>query len=72
MVESSSGSNSRSGTDAGALIGAEVRTYLLEKVRLVHQATDERNYHLFYDARADELICCCCTFQIGEKRSTAI
>ena len=30
-----------------------MRTYLLEKVRLVHQATDERNYHLFYEARTD-------------------
>ena len=49
----SSSSKSSSGTDAGTLIGVEVRTYLLEKVRLVHQATEERNYHLFYEARTD-------------------
>lgn len=31
------------------ICGAAVRTYLLEKVRLVHQATGERNYHCFYE-----------------------
>lgn len=34
--------------------GATIRTYLLEKVRLVHQTEGERNYHCFY-----ELICGC-------------
>jgi myosin-5 len=29
--------------------GATVRTYLLEKVRLVYQCTGERNYHCFYE-----------------------
>ena len=41
---------------SGCLIGANIKTYLLEKVRLVHQAKGERNYHIFYIilAAADE------------------
>ena len=31
------------------LVGARIQTYLLEKVRLVAQAFDERNYHIFYE-----------------------
>lgn len=30
------------------LVGAQVRTFLLEKVRLVRQSENERNYHIFY------------------------
>ena len=33
----------------GRLIGASVKTYLLEKVRLIRQAEGERNYHIFYE-----------------------
>jgi myosin-5 len=32
----------------GALLGAKVTTYLLEKVRLGFHASGERNYHIFY------------------------
>jgi len=33
----------------GSLIGAAIETYLLEKVRLVSQSRDERNFHIFYE-----------------------
>jgi len=35
-------------TSTGRLVGTKIDTYLLEKVRLVHQAEGERNYHVFY------------------------
>ena len=33
----------------GRLLGASVKTYLLEKIRLIRQAEGERNYHIFYE-----------------------
>jgi myosin-5 len=36
-------------TRSGQLVGANIETYLLEKVRLVHQNIGERNYHIFYE-----------------------
>lgn len=35
-----------------SIIGARVRTYLLERSRLVFQPTNERNYHVFYQMLA--------------------
>eukprot|EP00986_Skeletonema_menzelii_P010748 scaffold5364_cov156-Skeletonema_menzelii.AAC.11 len=45
-----SSSNQHSDRNVGAtLVGASIETYLLEKVRLVHQSCGERNYHIFYE-----------------------
>ncbi|KAL7579862.1 hypothetical protein ACA910_004873 [Epithemia clementina (nom. ined.)] len=35
-------------TRSGKLSGAQIETYLLEKVRLIHIGIGERNYHVFY------------------------
>merc|ERR1719232_1527615 len=37
---------------SGRLVGASIETYLLEKVRLISQSPQERNYHIFYEILA--------------------
>jgi hypothetical protein len=36
-------------TRYGKLVGAQIETYLLEKVRIVTQSLGERNYHVFFE-----------------------
>ena len=50
-------------TERGQLVRASIDTYLLEKVRLIHQTPGERNFHVFYqffesatDAEREEML----------------
>ncbi|KAL5019880.1 hypothetical protein ScPMuIL_002772 [Solemya velum] len=48
------------------IIGANMRTYLLEKSRVVFQASDERNYHVFYQICASSNIPEFKNFNLGD------
>lgn len=32
----------------GVMVGSNIEYYLLEKIRIIHQSTNERSYHIFY------------------------
>ena len=39
----------------GKLSGADIEVYLLEKARVISQASAERGYHIFYQMMSDQI-----------------
>lgn len=37
------------------IVGAKIKTYLLERSRLIFQPETERNYHIFYQVKKKEV-----------------
>ncbi|VDO44153.1 unnamed protein product, partial [Brugia timori] len=55
--------------DHFGIAGAEMRTYLLEKSRVVFQAENERNYHIFYQICASRSHALLKDLKLGDWRS---
>ena len=55
----------------GVLVGAQSRTYLLEKSRILSQADGERDYHIFYQLLGDAKTVAACKLGLEPDRAYA-
>jgi myosin-5 len=51
--------------EKGVISGAAIRTYLLERSRVVAVNNPERSYHIFYQ------VCCCVNFSTAADQAAA-